>query len=284
VTVANILVLALLQGFTELLPISSSAHLILVPAITGWPDQGLMVDAALHLGTFFAILVYFWRDVLGMLVGLGAAATGQRDHPGAKLALHVVIATIPAVVVGVMIKDYAETSLRSVTLIAFNAIFFGILLFLADRFGARNRKMAQMTWQHAIFVGIAQALALVPGTSRSGITMTAALGLGYDRVSAARFSFLVSLPVTFGGLGRRRRVSVVADRGGLPDELAADGELPAVRGLPHPARHRAAGLDLRVRRPAHHPGLTPATANLSPRLIPTGAGRPCGNDPDRSAE
>ncbi len=197
-TVANILVLALLQGFTELLPISSSAHLILVPALTGWPDQGLMVDAALHLGTFFAILVYFWRDVLGMLQGLGAAATGRRDHPGAKMVVHVVIATIPAVVVGLMIKDYAETSLRSVTLIAFNAIFFGILLFLADRFGTRNRKAEQMTWQHAVFIGIAQAFALVPGTSRSGITMTAALGLGYDRVSAARFSFLISLPVTFG--------------------------------------------------------------------------------------
>ncbi len=197
-TVANILVLALLQGFTELLPISSSAHLILVPAITGWPDQGLMVDAALHLGTFFAILVYFWRDVLGMIQGLGAAAIGRRDHPGATLTLHVVIATIPAVVVGLLIKDYAETSLRSVTLIAFNAIFFGILLFLADRFGARSRQVGQMTWRHAIFIGIAQALALVPGTSRSGITMTAALGLSYDRISAARFSFLISLPVTFG--------------------------------------------------------------------------------------
>lgn len=197
-TVLNILVLALLQGFTELLPISSSAHLILVPAVTGWPDQGLMVDAALHLGTFFAILVYFWRDVWGMITGLGAAVTGQRDNPGARLAVQVVLATIPAVIVGIMIKDYAETTLRSVTLIAFNAIFFGILLFLADRFGARNRQIEQMTWQHAIFIGIAQAFALVPGTSRSGITMTAALGLGYDRISAARFSFLISLPVTFG--------------------------------------------------------------------------------------
>ena len=197
-TTINILALALLQGITELLPISSSAHLILVPAITGWPDQGLMVDAALHLGTFFAILLYFWRDVWGMLTGLGSAVTGQRDNPGARLALQVVIATIPAVVIGVLIKDYVETSLRSVTLIACNAIFFGILLFLADRFGARNRPLGEMTWQHALLIGIAQAFALIPGTSRSGITMTAGMGLKYDRVSAARFSFLISLPVTFG--------------------------------------------------------------------------------------
>jgi len=198
VSLINILVLALLQGFTELLPISSSAHLILVPAVTGWPDQGLMVDAALHLGTFFAILLYFWRDVWGMTTGLGAAVTGRWDNPGARLAMQVVVATIPAVIVGVLIKDYAETSLRSVTLIACNAIFFGILLYLADRYGARNRQIGEMTWRHALLIGIAQAFALVPGTSRSGITMTAALGLKYDRVSAARFSFLISLPVTFG--------------------------------------------------------------------------------------
>lgn len=198
VTILNILVLALLQGLTELLPISSSAHLILVPAITGWPDQGLMVDAALHLGTFCAILLYFWRDVWGMLTGLGTALTGPRNNPGSRLAMQIVIATIPAVILGLLIKDYAETVFRSVTLIAFNAIFFGLLLFAADRYGARNRDLSQSTWRHALLIGLAQALALVPGTSRSGITMTAAMGLGYDRVSAARFSFLISLPVTFG--------------------------------------------------------------------------------------
>ena len=195
----NILILALLQGITELLPISSSAHLNLVPKITGWPDQGLMVDAALHLGTFAAILLYFWRDVWGMVSGLGAAVTGRHDNPGARLAMQVVVATIPAVVIGLLIKDYAETTLReNVTLIAGNLIFFGVLLFLADRFGARDRQVGEMTWFHAILIGIAQSLALVPGTSRSGVTMTAALGLRYDRVSAARFSFLISLPATLG--------------------------------------------------------------------------------------
>jgi undecaprenyl-diphosphatase len=102
------------------------------------------------------------------------------------------------VIVGLLIKDYAETTLRSVTLVAFNAIFWGIILYLADRYGSRVRQVTQMTWRHALLIGIAQAFALVPGTSRSGITMTAALGLGYDRLSAARFSFLISLPVTFG--------------------------------------------------------------------------------------
>jgi undecaprenyl-diphosphatase len=198
-TLLNILVLALLQGFTELLPISSSAHLNLVPKVTGWPDQGLMVDAALHLGTFCAILLYFWRDVWGMVTGLFAAASGRHDDPGARLALQVVVATIPAVVVGLSIQHYAETVLRdSVTLIAVNLMLFGALLFLADRFGARRLKVEQMTWKHAALIGLSQALALIPGTSRSGITMTAALGLGYDRVSAARFSFLISLPATFG--------------------------------------------------------------------------------------
>lgn len=223
-TIFNILVLALIQGFTELLPISSSGHLILVPAVTGWPDQGLMVDAALHLGTFCAILVYFWRDVLSMVTGLLAAITGQRDNPGARLAVQVVIATIPAVIVGVLIKDYAETVLRSVPLIAFNAIFFGLLLFLGDRFGARTRQVGEMTWLHALLVGIAQAFALVPGTSRSGITMTAALGLGYDRVSAARFSFLISLPVTFGaGLLGVKEIVETGHNGELLDAVWAAG-------------------------------------------------------------
>jgi undecaprenyl-diphosphatase len=224
VTLINILALALLQGFTELLPVSSSAHLILVPAITGWPDQGLMVDAALHLGTFFAILVYFWRDVWGMLAGLGTAVTGQPHNPGARLAMQVVVATIPAVIVGVLIKDYAETSLRSVTLIAGNAIVFGILLFIADRFGARTRQIGEMTWGQALLIGIAQAFALVPGTSRSGITMTAAMGLKYDRVSAARFSFLISLPVTFGaGLLGVYEIVKLGDFGELRDAAWAAG-------------------------------------------------------------
>lgn len=196
-SVLNIIVLALLQGLTELLPISSSAHLILVPAVTGWPDQGLMVDAALHLGTFAAIALYFWRDVLDMILGFFNLLRGKVT-PGAKLMGFVLIATIPAVIAGFLIKDYAETALRSVAIIAWTATIFGILLFVADRFGVRLKRIEHMTWQGALIVGLAQCLALIPGTSRSGITMTAGRAMGFERRDAARFSFLVSLPVTLG--------------------------------------------------------------------------------------
>ncbi|HEY4134467.1 MAG TPA: undecaprenyl-diphosphate phosphatase [Alphaproteobacteria bacterium] len=196
-SVLNIIVLALLQGLTELLPISSSAHLILVPAITGWPDQGLMVDAALHLGTFAAIALYFWRDVLEMIVGLLNLLRGKVT-PGARLAGYVIIATIPAIIAGLSIQHYAETVLRSVAIIAWTATLFGILLYVADRFGVRVKRLEHMTWKGALIVGLAQVLALIPGTSRSGITMTAGRFLGFERRDAARFSFLVSLPVTLG--------------------------------------------------------------------------------------
>lgn len=212
-SVLNIIVLALLQGLTELLPISSSAHLILVPVITGWPDQGLMVDASLHLGTFCAIALYFWRDCLAMLMGLLNLLRGKVT-PGAKLMGFVVIATIPALICGILIKDYAETALRSVVIVGWTATFFGILLFIADRWGVRLKKVEHMTWQAALIVGLAQCLALIPGTSRSGITMTAGRAMGFERRDAARFSFLVSLPITLGaGLLGVYEISKGADGG-----------------------------------------------------------------------
>lgn len=223
-TVLNIIVLALLQGLTELLPISSSAHLILVPVLTGWPDQGLMVDASLHLGTFCAIALYFWRDVLAMIVGLLNLLRGKVT-PGAKLAGFVIIATIPAVICGLLIKDYAETALRSVTIIGWTATIFGILLYVADRWGVRLKRLEHMTWQGALIVGLAQCIALIPGTSRSGITMTAGRALGFERRDAARFSFLVSLPVTLGaGLLGVYEISKGADGGAhLHDAALAAG-------------------------------------------------------------
>lgn len=220
-TPLNILVLAVLQGLTELLPISSSAHLILVPAISGWPDQGLMVDAALHLGTFCGVLVYFWRDCWSMFTGLGALASGRRTA-GSRLVLQVLVATIPAAVVGILIKDYAETTLRSVTLIACTAIGFGVLLYLADRYGARARQIGDMTMRGALLIGIAQAFALVPGTSRSGVTMTAARAMGFERRDAARFSFLISLPVTLGaGLLGIYEMAATGNNGAVHDAVLA---------------------------------------------------------------
>ena len=189
----HLFLLAVVQGITEFLPISSSGHLILVPHLTGWDDQGLTIDAAVHVGTLGAVAIYFWRDVLRMTIGAGELATGRMTD-GARLALYIVLATIPVVIAGLLFKDVIETRLRSVEVIAWATILFGVALWLADRFGDRVRRLESMNLPHALIVGIAQAIALIPGTSRSGITMTAARMLGYERTDAARFSMLMSIP------------------------------------------------------------------------------------------
>jgi undecaprenyl-diphosphatase len=189
----HLVLLAVVQGITEFLPISSSGHLILVPQITGWDDQGLILDAAVHVGTLGAVILYFWRDVLAMTVGAGELATGRMTD-GARLALYVVLATIPVVIAGLLFKDVIETELRSVEVIAWTTIIFGVALWLADRYCDRLRRLASLNLPHALIIGVAQAIALIPGTSRSGITMTAARLLGYERTDAARFSMLLSIP------------------------------------------------------------------------------------------
>jgi undecaprenyl-diphosphatase len=186
-------VLAVVQGLTEFLPISSSGHLILVPHLLGWPDQGLTIDVAAHVGTLAAVLFYFWRDVLRMLLGLGRALRGKSD-PGARLALYLAVATIPALVTGYLVEQYAAESFRSVGLVAGTMIGFGLLLFLADRAGLTIMRVDHMTMGQAIIIGLAQCIAFVPGVSRSGITMIAARFMGYERTEAARFSFLLSIP------------------------------------------------------------------------------------------
>ncbi len=190
----NLLVLAVVQGITEFLPISSSAHLILVPVLLGWPDQGLAIDIAVHVGTLLAVLVYFHRDVLALLAGLGRAVQGRPDDRS-RLVLHLVVATLPIVVVGLLAKDLVGTTFRSGLLIATTTILFGIVLWLADRGAERfERELAQMTLKDAVVIGLAQVLAILPGTSRSGITMTAALFLRFSRTESARFSMLLSIP------------------------------------------------------------------------------------------
>jgi undecaprenyl-diphosphatase len=189
----HLVLLAIVQGVTEFLPISSSGHLMLVPQVTGWTDQGLAIDAAVHVGTLGAVVIYFWRDVWRMTCGAGALATGRMTE-GARLALYIVLATIPVVIAGLLFKDFVETSLRSAEVIAWATIVFGIVLWLSDRYGDRERHLAALTLPHALVVGIAQAIALIPGTSRSGITMAAARMLGYERTDAARFSMLMSIP------------------------------------------------------------------------------------------
>ncbi|MCW2309650.1 undecaprenyl-diphosphate phosphatase [Rhodobium gokarnense] len=200
-SIEQIVVLAIVQGITEFLPISSSGHLILIPALTGWPDQGLITDVMVHVGSLFAILAYFWRDVLTILKGCIDLAR-LRWTWAARLAAYIIVGTIPAVIVGLIFKltgflDY----IRGVEIVAWNAIIFGILLYVADAFGPRLKSMAEMRFGPAIIIGIAQSLALVPGTSRSGITMTAARAMGFKRDESARFSFLLGVPaITAAGL------------------------------------------------------------------------------------
>lgn len=187
----QILVLAIVQGLTEFLPISSSAHLILVPELFGWPDQGVAFDVAVHIGTLAAVLLYF-RDELGGLIVSGLRALGGHWNTEAKLAWCVVLGTVPVVIFGLLCKDWISGYARHATLLACTSIFFGILLGLADRFGRGAR--GTIGWKDALLIGLAQAIALIPGTSRSGITITAGLALGMNRTTAARFSFLLSIP------------------------------------------------------------------------------------------
>ena len=210
------LIIALVQGITEFLPISSSGHLILIPTFTDFPDQGPLIDVAVHVGSLLAIMVYFSKDVVTLARG-GFASIGIGKAPAERrLFWWIVLGTIPAVVFGLAIKlgafnTLAETwfgitvtdddlmaSIRFTDLIAVNLIGYGILLGIADYVGKEVKTFEDMTWRDGLIVGLAQALAIIPGTSRSGVTMTAARFLGYSRYESARFSFLLSIPAVAG--------------------------------------------------------------------------------------
>jgi undecaprenyl-diphosphatase len=192
------LFLALLQGLTEFLPISSSAHLILPSEVFGWPDQGLAFDIAVHLGTLVAVLTYFRRDLARMLTSVLAWRPGPSPaSPDAALALWLVVATVPLVFAGMFWIDEVEGSLRSMRVIGWATLAFAILLALADRLRGR-RTIFHIGVREALVIGLAQVFAIIPGTSRSGITITAGLMLGLRREAAARFSFLLSIPAILG--------------------------------------------------------------------------------------
>ncbi|MGI2958842.1 undecaprenyl-diphosphate phosphatase [Vibrio alginolyticus] len=188
-------ILALIQGLTEFLPISSSAHLILPSAILGWEDQGLAFDVAVHVGTLMAVVIYFRHEVITLFQALFASIFKGDRSKEAKLAWMIVIATIPACVFGLLMKDIIEVYLRSAYVIATTTIVFGLLLWWVDKNAELVADEYQTGWKKAVFIGIAQALAMIPGTSRSGATITAALYLGFTREAAARFSFLMSIPI-----------------------------------------------------------------------------------------
>jgi undecaprenyl-diphosphatase len=183
------LVLAVVQGVVEFLPISSSGHLILVPALLGWPDQGLAFDIAVHVGTLFALITYFRRDLLGLALGMF-----DRRRAEFELAWALLAATIPLGLAGLLLAAAVATSLRSPAVIAASTALFGITLWLADRYGRSRVSLGELGWRRALLIGLGQVLALIPGTSRSGITMTVALGLGMSRSAASRFSFLLAVP------------------------------------------------------------------------------------------
>lgn len=193
--ITHIIVLAIIQGLTEFLPISSSAHLILAPRLLGWPDQGLAFDVATHVGTLAAVLWYFRRDLAPLWTGFRRSLITRVLTPEGRLVWAVLLGTIPVGLAGCLFEDVIATSLRSPLIIATTTLVFGVLLWVADRMGRRVRDEYQIGWRDVLVIGLAQALALIPGTSRSGITMTAGLALGLNRLAAARFSFLLSIPV-----------------------------------------------------------------------------------------
>jgi len=187
--------LALVQGLTEFLPISSSAHLILPSAILGWRDQGLAFDVAVHVGSLVAVLIYFKNDVLQLTQSwVKSTLLGHISTAQSQMAWFIIMATVPIALAGLVAGGFIEAHLRSIAVIAATTIVFGLLLGWADWRYRGCKSIQKMTWKSALLIGLAQVLALIPGTSRSGITITAALALGFDRHSAARFSFLLAIP------------------------------------------------------------------------------------------
>ena len=195
----QIALLALVQGLTEFLPISSSGHLILAPRLFGFADQGLELDVAVHFGTLIAVVAYFRHDIVAITQGwFRALPPGAPSNPHSRLGWAIIVGVVPVVAVGLLAKDFVETSLRQPWIIGATTILFGLLLGWADWRARRERDIGRLTLRDALYIGLAQVLALVPGTSRSGITMTAGLMLGLTREAAARFSFLLSIPTILG--------------------------------------------------------------------------------------
>lgn len=190
----QVVVLALIQGITEFIPVSSSAHLILLPILTNWEDQGLAFDVALHLGSLGAVLIYFRRDLVAMTMSWSRSLITRQFDSDARLAWAVILGTIPVGLAALAFNDIVENSLRSPLNIAAGMIVFGLVLGWAD-WRHRGTRNTQLNWKAVLVIGLAQAVALFPGTSRSGITMTAALFMGLSREASARFSFLLSIPV-----------------------------------------------------------------------------------------
>ena len=216
----QIIVLSIVQGITEFLPISSSGHLAILSDIAGWKDQGQAMDVMVHVGSFFAVVVYFWKDIFWLTGGAFDLVRGRVTNAG-RIALYIILATIPALAFGLFLKlsgmldvMRADVALKF-KIVGWGALFFGALLYLAGVVGKRLKTMEEMKLSPALVIGLSQALALIPGTSRSGITMTAARFLGFKREEAARFSFLLGVPA-IGAAGALTVLELVQTGGGIP--------------------------------------------------------------------
>lgn len=211
-TIFQAIILGLIQGLTEFLPISSSAHLSLTPIILGWDPPGLAFDVALHAGTLVAVLWYFRKEWVELWkAAIGILRTRKVETVEQKRVVFIVLATIPAAIGGLLLEEKAETVFRAPAITAVALIVMGILLWASDRFTSQQRPLAKMRWTHALLIGIAQVVALVPGVSRSGSTITAARALHFDRQSAAVFSFLMSMPVIAAALVLKGREVLLQD-------------------------------------------------------------------------
>jgi len=225
----QLVVLAVVQGITEFLPISSSAHLILVPALTDWPDQGLALDLAVHVGTLGAVLLYYRSDIRAMTVGgmalLRAPLQGTAPEGGARLLMALAVGALPVFIVGgVLVVMGWDELLRSAEVIGWASVLFGLLLYVADSRAPMRFDMDGMTLPRALVIGLAQVLAIVPGTSRACITMTAARFIGFNRLAAARFSMLLAIPtIAAGGLGAGLKLARAEDAALTVDALIAAG-------------------------------------------------------------
>lgn len=194
-TTLQVVVLAIVQGLTEFLPISSSGHLVLVPYLVDWADQGLAFDVAVHFGSLVAVCIFFREDLAGLLRGGLQLLGGDYRQPQANMALAIALGTVPAALAGLLFASWIEGNLRDPAVIVYTLSGYGILMAVADRMASSNRNITGVRIRDALLIGLAQALSLVPGTSRSGVTITAARLLGFARQDAARFSFLLSAPV-----------------------------------------------------------------------------------------
>lgn len=221
--------LGIIQGLSEFLPISSSAHLTLAPWLFGWEDPGLAFDVALHFGTLIAVLWYFRMEWLALVrAAFGIITTGRIETPEKRRVIYLIVATIPGAIGGYLLQSRAESAFRSPQIIAIALIVMGIILWLVDRLSDQARVLGEMRWLDALLIGLAQVIALIPGVSRSGSTITTGRGLRFDRESAAEFSFLMSMPIIAAAVIMEGPKALA--QGGLTNEIMSGVLASAISG------------------------------------------------------